>query len=62
MRYTIHRYKDGSHDTEVWPDSSLKEAREYAMRVTEDGLADRVEVRDDNGRLVLNVPRMLRRG
>jgi hypothetical protein len=38
----------------------LVDVKAYADRVIADGLADRVEVRDGNGSLVMNIPRVLK--
>jgi hypothetical protein len=60
MRYEIRRYNGAAYDAEFWPDTPLGEVKEYAERVVEDGLADRVEVRDGIGSLVMNIPRVLK--
>lgn len=45
-----------------WEEILFESAKEHARTVVENGLADRVEIRDDGGNLVFHYPRTLRAG
>jgi hypothetical protein len=45
---------------EVWSDRLLDAARDHARTLVENGLADRVEIRDSEDKLLFQYPRTLR--
>lgn len=46
--------------TETWDDLLFESAKEHARTLVENGIADRVEIRDANGSLVFHYPRVMR--
>lgn len=47
--------------SETQIDMSFSRATEQAVRAVQSGVAERAEVRDDDGRLLYHFPRVLRR-
>lgn len=56
MDYQIIRFKNArpTGDVEMWKDHPLDPVKDHAREVVEKGLADRVEIRDANEKLVFH--------
>lgn len=61
MRYEVHRFKDGSDQVEFWAHASSGEVRDYAKRVVAEGVAEKVEIYDDQSMMVFRWPNPLGR-
>jgi hypothetical protein len=63
MNYSILRFVGGrpTGDSETWTDHPLDAVNDHARQIVKTGLADRVEVRDGNGKLVFQWPRTVSR-
>jgi hypothetical protein len=59
MDYQIIPFKNArpTGDVDMWKDYLLDPVKDHARQVVEMGLADRVEVRDTNEKLVFQWPR-----
>jgi hypothetical protein len=62
MDYQIIRFNNGHRwdGSETWKGHSLSAVQDHAREIIEMGLAERVEVRDDNDVLVYQWPRTMK--